>query len=445
MGLVGIINKDKDVKALFEKLKDQSGTKGYDFSFLKSEEEAVNFLNNELPHLIVVNFTDLQLDISGIMDKIAGDNWLYDFGIIALYHRDEITEEELEKEYDDYNIILSLTYEQINSDLIPPLKLIDKNCQLVLQKPLSSTLTGDSAGSFIIGNNLNNLFLYTRILVHALSKDGLIDRTNSPQIQSAIVELLTNAIEHGNCRISFEEREKARERGIEARELVSIKSQNSLYRTREVTLSWEKREKNLCIKITDEGEGFDTTQLNLELANDAPLSVHGGGIAMANMIAEDLFYNEKGNCATMVLNCKEEEERPIPEGFLNEEILVVNVGDVVIEEGSVSDSLYYISRGTFSVFSGNKKVGRLDGSDVFMGEMAFLMNNTRSASVVADTPARLVKITRDAFLNVLRDYPHYGIYLSRLLAQRLDRANKLNYQLKKDLAERKEDPTITAQ
>ncbi|MDC7219276.1 MAG: cyclic nucleotide-binding domain-containing protein [Spirochaetales bacterium] len=441
MGLIGIINKDRDVKRLFENLKETNSAGGYEFAYLRSEEEAVNFLNNELPHLIVVNFTDLQLNISGIMEKIAGDDWLYDFGIIALYHKDEISEEELEEQYGDYNIILALTYEQINSDLIPPLKLIDKNCQLVLQKPLSSTLTGDSAGSFIIGNNLDNLYLYTRILVHSLAKDGLVERSRSQQVQSALIELLTNAIEHGNCRISFEEREKARERGMEANELVSIKNQNTLYRTRKVTLSWEKRENRLYIKITDEGDGFNTDRLNLELANDAPLSVHGGGIAMANMIADDLFYNKKGTCATMVLDLNEEEEdRPIPEGFMNEEILVVNPGDVVIEEGSFSDSLYYISRGTFSVYAGNKKVARLDGSDVFMGEMAFLMNSTRSASVVADTPARLVKITRDAFLNVLRDYPHYGIYLSRLLAQRLDRANKLNFQLKKEMAGKKDEP-----
>ena len=440
MGLIGIINRDKDVKALFENLQETDLGKTYDFIFLKSEEEAVQFLNNELPHLIVVNFTDLQLDISGIMERIAGDHWLYDFGIIALYHRDEINEEDLEEEYGDYNIILSLTYEQINSDLIPPLRLIERNCQLVLQKPLSSTLTGEISGSFIIGNNLDNLYLYARILIHSLAKDGLIEWSRTEQIQSALIELLINAIEHGNCRIGFEEREKARERGIEANELVAIKSQNTLYCTRKVTLSWEKREDKLYIKITDQGDGFDTTKLNLELANDEPLSVSGGGIAMANMIADDLFYNEKGNCATMVLNLKEEEDRPIPEGFVNEEVLVVNPGDMVIQEGTTSDSLYYISRGTFSVYAGNKKVARLDGSDVFMGEMAFLMNNTRSASVVADVPGRLVKITREAFLNVLRNYPHYGIYLSRLLAQRLDRANKLNFQLKKELAEREEEP-----
>ncbi len=435
MGKIGIINKDKDVKALFEKLIEENMTGGYDFSYLRSEEEAVIFLNNELPHLIIVNFTDLQLDISGIMERIAGDHWLYDFGIIALYHRDEITEEELEEEYADYNIILALPYERIDSDLIPPLKLIEKNCQLVLQKPLSSTLTGDSAGSFIIGNNLKNLPLYSRILVQSLVKDGLLERERSAQVESALIELLTNAIEHGNCRISFEEREKARERGMSAGELVEIKSRNDLYCTRKVTLSWERRENQLIIKITDEGDGFDAAKLNLELANDQPLSVAGGGIAMANMIADDLFFNDKGNCATLVFNLAvEEEERPIPEGFQNEEIIVVNPGDVVIEEGTVSDSLYYISRGTFSVYAGNKKVARLDGSDVFMGEMAFLMNNTRSASVVADVPGRLVKITREAFLNVLRDYPHYGIYLSRMLAQRLDRANKLNFQLKQEMA-----------
>jgi CRP-like cAMP-binding protein len=64
-----------------------------------------------------------------------------------------------------------------------------------------------------------------------------------------------------------------------------------------------------------------------------------------------------------------------------------------------------------------------------MGEMSFLLNNRRSATVIADTEGKLVKITRRSFVSVIKDYPHYGIFLSKLLARKLVRANILNAEL----------------
>ena len=50
-------------------------------------------------------------------------------------------------------------------------------------------------------------------------------------------------------------------------------------------------------------------------------------------------------------------------------------------------------------------------ADIFMGEMSFLLNNTRSAMVRAESQGKLVKISRKAFVAVVKEYPHYGIFL----------------------------------
>lgn len=59
-----------------------------------------------------------------------------------------------------------------------------------------------------------------------------------------------------------------------------------------------------------------------------------------------------------------------------------------------------------------------------MGEMSFLLNNRRSATVIADEDAKLVKISRKSFVEVMKHYPHYGIFLSKLLARKLARSNE---------------------
>jgi CRP-like cAMP-binding protein len=59
-----------------------------------------------------------------------------------------------------------------------------------------------------------------------------------------------------------------------------------------------------------------------------------------------------------------------------------------------------------------------------MGEMAFLLNNARSATVVADTPGQVIKIPRKSFIEVVKNYPQYSIFLSKVLAQKLVRSNE---------------------
>ena len=58
--------------------------------------------------------------------------------------------------------------------------------------------------------------------------------------------------------------------------------------------------------------------------------------------------------------------------------------------------------------------------------MSFLLNKKRSATVRAESEGKLILLTRKTFVNVIQDYPHYGIFLSRLLAKRLVRANVRN-------------------
>jgi CRP-like cAMP-binding protein len=55
--------------------------------------------------------------------------------------------------------------------------------------------------------------------------------------------------------------------------------------------------------------------------------------------------------------------------------------------------------------------------------MSFLLDNRRSATVVARTPGRLIRISKKEFVGAIRRKPHYALFLARLLAQRVQRAN----------------------
>ena len=121
--------------------------------------------------------------------------------------------------------------------------------------------------------------------------------------------------------------------------------------------------------------------------------------------------------------------------------MIFQDGQYICSEGEESDYLYYIVSGMLYVYSKGKLVSALSPDDIFMGEMSFLLSNKRSATVVSKGKSVLIRISKQDFVNLIRDNPHYGIFLARLLAQRLARLNlrmsRLNTEylkVKQDLA-----------
>jgi CRP-like cAMP-binding protein len=144
---------------------------------------------------------------------------------------------------------------------------------------------------------------------------------------------------------------------------------------------------------------------------------------MTQHYVENLRYNDSGNEVSFELDHQRREANLVPGVFAREQEVVVHEGDVVFREGEESNFLYYIVSGRFNIYSSDKMISTLSADDIFLGEMSFLLNNRRSATVVAHGRGTLIKISKNAFVGVIKENPHYGIFLARLLAQRLSRLN----------------------
>jgi CRP-like cAMP-binding protein len=258
------------------------------------------------------------------------------------------------------------------------------------------------------------------------------------QLQLSLGELIVNAVEHGNCGISYDDKTIGMEKGFSVVDLVNQKCQDPLIRKKKVEFFWDLQSDHTSFVIKDEGNGFDVKAHLQKIKNQDQMSQHGRGIKIASMFSTRLIYNKKGNEVTLILNHDETVEHEVPSGFSQEQVLNVKPGDIVIKEDDPSDYLYYIISGNYTVYHKSKKVGSLTPQDIFMGEIAFLLNQRRSASVRADSSGKLVPLSRKSLITIIREYPHYGIFLSRLLARRLVRANDQNAALTGQLRELRE-------
>jgi signal transduction histidine kinase len=98
--------------------------------------------------------------------------------------------------------------------------------------------------------------------------------------------------------------------------------------------------------------------------------------------------------------------------------MVLEAGAVVFEVGDPGDALYIVVEGQLKVT--NRGVVLFHrGTGACLGEMALLDESPRSASVIAETKVRLLRWSRQDFLNVITTKTHIAFGLFKVLNTKL--------------------------
>ena len=101
-------------------------------------------------------------------------------------------------------------------------------------------------------------------------------------------------------------------------------------------------------------------------------------------------------------------------------------GHTLIEEGDDSRTAYFLYAGRAGVYkqtdSGRRRLGELEEGQLF-GEMAYLLNETRTASVVADTDVTVLALPPHILEELMRHSAPLSRRIIDTLCQRLERMN----------------------
>jgi CRP/FNR family transcriptional regulator, cyclic AMP receptor protein len=101
--------------------------------------------------------------------------------------------------------------------------------------------------------------------------------------------------------------------------------------------------------------------------------------------------------------------------------------EVLFEAGDVADGCYWLEQGLLKVSiaspRGEERILTILGPGSIVGELAMIDGQPRSATVVAIQDSKLSFISREAFINCLREYPEIYIDLVSTLVSRLREAD----------------------
>ncbi|MEO5368231.1 MAG: response regulator [Magnetococcus sp. WYHC-3] len=114
------------------------------------------------------------------------------------------------------------------------------------------------------------------------------------RVVMGLVELLINAVEHGNLGIDYQEKTRLIDANAWLEE-VERRTNLAVHAGKHVKVAFERSLHAIQVRIEDQGPGFDW-QKYLKLSPDRALDSHGRGIAMAGMFSFDtLEYLGNGN------------------------------------------------------------------------------------------------------------------------------------------------------
>jgi Cyclic nucleotide-binding domain/Histidine kinase-like ATPase domain len=392
----------------------------YELVPLDDQERAIEYVNYQMPPLLFINFSEGRFDAFAVMEQITADPWLNHGGIIALYSGADTFNRI--NELKDSNTIVYLSHQDLPRQLGTVLEIIASNQQILFQRALQTDLISSVSGQFVLTQNILLVPAYANLVANYLFNVGFLDAEAKSGVSLVLTEMLMNAIEHGNCGITFEEKQAhlARHGSIQA--LIKAKCRDPAIRDRRVHYSYDIRRDHSVHVIRDEGKGFNW---RAQLTSDPVdyLAEHGRGILLARQNVERIKYNKAGNEVTLEFRHRSG-GRNIPGVLRDNQIVECSPGDVIIRQGDSSDYLYYVAEGEYRVMVDGNHVANLTPADVLVGEMSLLLEETRSATVIATTPGRLIRITKQDFINIIKNQPYYGLFLSKLIAQRLHRLSR---------------------
>ncbi len=126
----------------------------------------------------------------------------------------------------------------------------------------------------------------------------LFDFTSVERIETALAEMIGNAIEHGNLEISYDEKMRARELG-RLESLIARRRSDPRFAERRVRIAYELSPEGVEFRVADEGKGFDWRGVLASADAGDLLSESGRGIVLSSFFVDEMRYNDAGNEVTL--------------------------------------------------------------------------------------------------------------------------------------------------
>ena len=179
--------------------------------------------------------------------------------------------------------------------------IVEERARRKVEQATEQFLVGVDGMTFLLPNSLDWVNPLTFRLVGVMEAVGICNDQNRSNIALGVMEIITNAIEHGNLSLSGPEKRDFMAQGELAysQELLR-RAAMAPYKDRRVRVTASVNEHVAKISVEDEGKGFDYHDLPDPTDPENLFLPNGRGILLARSFIDEVHFIGRGNQCTLV-------------------------------------------------------------------------------------------------------------------------------------------------
>ncbi len=186
---------------------------------------------------------------------------------------------------------------KITRDLVPTIRVALEMAASTRERARILECMVRMESVFVLDNDPDLITAFMRLVREELSGMRFWDEAGLVQVSIALQEAVTNAVFHGNLEVSSEHRQ-VDDRVFE--QLALDRRRLEPYSSRRVRIHVQLDRDAARFSVSDDGPGFDASQLGRAVQSDDLTRVGGRGLLLIRTFMDDVTFNSHGNQIIMI-------------------------------------------------------------------------------------------------------------------------------------------------
>lgn len=181
------------------------------------------------------------------------------------------------------------------------LLILEERKRRQVEQATEQFMVGVQGMTYLLPNDLDWVNPFAFRLVAVMEAVGICDATRRSNIGLALIEIISNAIEHGNLAINGPEKRALKAMGEKAyRDELARRAAMEPYQHRKVKINATIDGQTAIVRIEDDGDGFDYNNLPDPTNPENLFLSSGRGILLACSFIDEVNFSGRGNVVTLV-------------------------------------------------------------------------------------------------------------------------------------------------
>ena len=260
----------------------------WEVDFASDGVAAMNFLESTLPDIVVTDLQMPYIDGLQLVKNIRSDYSHIPVVLITSHGSEKTAVEALKCGAASYSPKSALSH-----DLVRTVKQVLQMSERVQVESAEANQPVPDNMAYVLDNDLGLIGPLIENLQASLPSWSDRDRL---QIGMAIDEALVNAMHHGNLEVDSNLRDSDEQKYYDQ---IRDRRCQEPFCNRKVSVQAEFSEQHVCIQISDDGPGFDPTQVEDPTTDDNVQRIGGRGLFLIRAFMSQVAHNGCGNQITM--------------------------------------------------------------------------------------------------------------------------------------------------